>query len=627
MMKIIPLNSRKRVIMKNDITFLGLIRRVVGAKILVELSSEIPSASPIINGRIYRLGQVGSFVRIPLGLLNLYGIVSMVGASEIDHPEKDEAFFSITGQRWIEIQLVGESYGKGRFERGVSVFPTIDDEAHIVTDDDLAIIYGNENESMITIGSLAASENLPAKIDIDKIVTRHAAIVGSTGSGKSNTVAGLLKSLATASFPNAQIVVIDTHGEYSSALKDRAKVFGLGHPENPLIIPFWALSFSELMWFLIDRKDASESQQDIVLRDRIFELKKDACKRIKNKVSETEITVDAPIPFDIKEMWYKLYMDEKATLRAKDDWKQIAYKKDISGNEIKGQVRNPSVPPQFEPPGTSSTPPFWTTRALGLTQYLNKMLGRFNDKRFDFLLEPAPYNGINADLGDLLSSWLNHDHSITILDLAGIPPEIIDLAVGLVTRILFEGNFWGRDMPAIGRQRPILLVYEEAHTYLPKGGQAQFVSGYAGAAVRRVVKEGRKYGVGAVIVSQRPSELDETILSQCGTFFALRLSNSNDQSRIKATVPDSLEGLTNLLPALRTGEVIILGEAVHIPSRVRLPLIEPRPKSDDPEPVKRWKEKKCKTPPYDKAVSGWRAQKILKINQGEQNGANTSTIK
>lgn len=615
--------------MKTDITFLGLIRRVVGAKILVELSSEIPSASPIINGRIYRLGQIGSFVRIPLGLLNLYGIVSMVGASEIDHPKKDEAFFSITGQRWIEIQLVGEAYGKGHFERGVSIFPTIDDEVHIVTDEDLAVIYGNENESMITIGSLAASENLPAKIDIDKIVTRHAAIVGSTGSGKSNTVAGFLKSLATESFPNAQIVVIDPHGEYSSALKDRAKVFGLGHPENPLIIPFWALSFSELMWFLVDRKTASESQQDIALRDEIYKLKKKFCETLKDKdkISGNEITVDAPIPFDIKQMWYDLYLNENATLRAKADWTQVAYKKDNSGKEMKGQARNPSIPPQFEPPGAGSSSPFKTDKGLFLTQYLNKMIGKFNDKRFDFLLESAPYNGINRDLSDLLSSWLNHKHSITILDLAGVPSEVIDLVVGLVTRIIFEGNFWGRDLPSIGRQRPILLVYEEAHTYLPKGEQSQFVSGYAGAAVRRVVKEGRKYGIGAMVVSQRPSELDETILSQCGTFFALRLSNSNDQSRIKAIVPDSLEGLTNLLPALRTGEAVILGEAVQIPIRVRLPLIEPRPKSNDPEPVKRWKESKAKKPPYNMAVLGWRTQKILINGKGEQNGTSTSTVK
>lgn len=598
--------------MKTDVTFLGLIRRVVGAKILIELSSEIPSASPIVNGRIYRLGQIGSFVRIPLGFLNLYGIVSMVGSSEIDHPEENETFFSISGQRWIEIQLVGESYGKGPFERGVSLFPTIDDEVHIVTNEDLAIIYGNNDESMITIGSLAASENLPAKINIDKILTRHAAIIGSTGSGKSNTVAGFLKSLATESFPNAQIVVIDTHGEYSAALKDRATVFGLGHSENPLIIPFWALSFSELMWFLVDRKGASETQQDIALRDKIFELKKEACSKITNKVAPIDITVDAPIPFDIKKMWYDLYLYEKATLRAKDNWTQVAYKKDASNREMKGQVRNLSIPPQFEPPGAGSSPPFKSNRELFITQYLNKMVGRFNDKRFDFLLEPTPYDGIKSDLSDLLSSWLNHKHSITILDLAGIPPEVIDLVVGLVTRIIFEGNFWGRDLPAIGRQRPILLVYEEAHTYLPKGGQAQYVSGFAGAAVRRVVKEGRKYGVGAMVISQRPSELDETILSQCGTFFALRLSNSNDQSRIKSTVPDSLEGLTNLLPALRTGEAIILGEAIQIPCRARLPLIEPRPKSVDPEPVKRWKETKYKTPPYDKAVVGWRTQKNIK---------------
>jgi hypothetical protein len=311
-------------------------------------------------------------------------------------------------------------------------------------------------------------------------------------------------------------------------------------------------------------------------------------------------------------MWYNLYLQEKATLRAKDDWSQIAYKKDDSGRDIKGQVRNPSIPPQFEPPGTGPIPPFWTTKSIGLTQYLNKMMGRFNDKRFDFLLEPGNYDGTKKDLSDLLSTWLNHKYSITILDLVGIPPEVTDLVVGLVTRILFEGNFWGRDLPGMGRQRPILMVYEEAHSYLPKGGQAQFVSGYAGAAVRRVVKEGRKYGMGCVVVSQRPSELDETILSQCGTFFALRLSNSDDQGRIKSTAPDSLEGLINLLPALRTGEAIILGEAVQIPSRVRLPLIEPRPKSDDPEPVKRWKEKRVSNPLYDKAVSGWRVQKIPK---------------
>jgi hypothetical protein len=178
--------------------------------------------------------------------------------------------------------------------------------------------------------------------------------------------------------------------------------------------------------------------------------------------------------------------------------------------------------------------------------------------------------------------------------------------------------FWGRDLPGIGKQRPLLIVYEEAHAYLPKGGSTQFIAGYAGRAVRRVFKEGRKYGVGAIIVSQRPSELDETILSQCGTFFALRLSNADDQSRIKSTVPDALSGLIDILPALRTGEALVLGEAVQIPSRVRLPLIEPRPKSDDPEPAKRWQEERIQNAAYLKAVKGWRRQRMAKKTNGDE---------
>ena len=155
--------------MRNDVTFLGQVRRVIGAKVFVEIASEIPSASPIIHGRLYRLGQVGSFVRIPLGFLNLYGVVSMVGASEISHPEETDVPVPF-GQRWIEVQLVGESFGSEGFQRGVSVFPTLDDEVHVVTEDDLAIIYKASGPSMIEIGTLAASESLPATIDLDKII-------------------------------------------------------------------------------------------------------------------------------------------------------------------------------------------------------------------------------------------------------------------------------------------------------------------------------------------------------------------------------------------------------------------------------------------------------------------------
>jgi len=594
--------------MKTDVTFIGLVRRVIGAKVFVEISSEIPPANPIIHGRIYRLGQVGSFIRIPLGFLNLYGIVSMVGASEISKPDETDIPLPL-GQRWVEIQLVGESYGKEKFQRGISVFPTLDDEVHIVAEDDLAIIYGALGPSMVEIGTHAASESLPATIDIDKIITRHAAILGSTGSGKSNTVAGLLKALTNGVFPNACIVVIDPHGEYGAALKDRARIFSIGDKTNPLEVPYWALSFDELAWFLVDRRGASESQPDKALRDRIFEEKQKFCNKLKSgSVATNEITPDSPIPFNLKKMWYDLYLKEHATLMEKDNWNTIAYKKKDRDHELKGDI-DKVIPPQFKPPGTSSNPPFKSNRFLGLSSYLNKIEARLRDRSFDFLLNAGDYDGIKKDLNDLIFSWLGHEHAITVLDLGGIPFEVSDLIVGVVTRILFEGMFWGRNLPGIGKQRPLLLVYEEAHAYLPRGTGGQFVAGYAGRAVRRVLKEGRKYGVGAIVVSQRPSELDETVLSQCGTFFALRLSNADDQGRVKSMVPDALAGLIDLLPALRTGEALVLGEAVQIPSRIRLPLIEPRPDSGDPEPAKRWKEKRVAKPPYNKAITSWRKQR------------------
>lgn len=589
--------------LKTESTFLGLIRRVVGAKVLVEISPEVPSSSPIIHGRVYRLGQVGSYVRIPLGFLNLYGVVSMVGASEIPgRPEETEAPF-LHGQRWIEVQLVGESYGLEGFQRGISVFPTIDDEVHIVTEDDLAVIFVRSGPSQVEIGTHASSESLAATIDLDRIVTRHTAIVGSTGSGKSNTVAGFIKRIADGSFPNAQIIVIDPHGEYGAALQGRARVFSIGHPKSPLLVPYWALSFDELAWFLVGRKEATEDIRDLTFRDKTFEMKRYNVARLKaGVVSEAEITPDSPVPFDIKQLWYDFDRPDRVTYEDKEKQKEALLE------EGKPQKL---VPAKFKPHSPYNTAPFKGQPVVPMLAYANKILARLKDRRFQFLLDPAPYTGLKGgkDLDDLLIDWIHHEHPITVLDLAGVPFEVIDLVVGVITRIVFEAMFWGRDLKGVGRQRPILLVFEEAHGYLPRTATGQFIVGYASRAARRVLKEGRKYGVGAMVVSQRPSELDETILSQCGTFFALRLSNSDDQARIKSTVPDALAGLVDLLPALRTGEALVVGEAVHIPARIRLPLVEPRPKSDDPETTKRWKEPRVESPQYGVAVTAWRRQR------------------
>lgn len=605
--------------MKHEVTFLGTVRRVVGAKVYIDISATLPSVSPIISGRSYRIGQVGSFVRIPVGFLSLYGVVSLVGATEVTGTP--EQLPVVNGQRWIEVQLVGESYANGSFQRGVSIFPTIDDEAHIATEEDLSIIYGITEGNMVEIGRHVASEGLKAYIDLDKLVSRHGAVVGSTGCGKSNTIAAILKALTAGEYPNSRIIVIDPHGEYHAAFPEDSRVFRINDSTSPLIIPYWALSFDELAWFLYDRRIGGESTQDAIIRERIYEEKKAICSSLcAGQVHPDEITADSPIPFKLRELFFDLYEKENATLRTKGDFSTIAFKLDSTGQELRGDMQN-LVLPQYEPPANGSQAPFRSPRQAGLGALLSKIYGRLKDKRFSFLLEPTGYDGINKDLHHLVNEWLNHDKPITIFDFGGVPFEVMDLVVGVLVRILFEGSFWGRDLPGVGRQRPLLVVFEEAHAYLPRGSN-QFVAGYASRAVRRIFKEGRKYGIGALVVSQRPSELDDNILSQCGTFFALRLANSEDKGRISATVPDSLTGLIEMLPALRTGEAIVVGEAMQVPSRIRLPLVEPRPNSSDPLISERWKEANQTTRPYDLAITGWRRQQISSVDEegGDSNG-------
>jgi len=333
-----------------------------------------------------------------------------------------------------------------------------------------------------------------------------------------------------------------------------------GVDTNPLKIPYWMLSFDELGSLLVDRKSASNDAQDIVLRDQIYERKLENCGILKaGPIDRSEITVDSPIPFDLKKMWYDLYVDENATLHNKD-WNKIAYKKE-NGKEIVGDPTK-VIPPEFLPPGVG-TSPYRSTKSNNLNTYLTKIRGRLRDKRYTFLFDVDEYDGSTRDLSDLLEDWMGHDKPITIFDLSGIPFEVMDLIVATISRIIFEGMFWGRDIEGMGRQRPVLFVFEEAHAYLPRYGNTQFVTGYSNYAVRRIFKEGRKYGIGSIIVSQRPSELDETILSQCGTFFSLRLTNVQDQSTIKSAVPDSMSTIIDLLPTLRTGEAILFRDGVR----------------------------------------------------------------
>ena len=616
--------------MSADPTLLGTVEDVSGATIRIKLAQATVSGLSFIEGQGYRVGQVGGFVRIPLGFVNLYGVVSQVGASAV--PER-LASIEQHGNRWMTVQLVGEGQPGVGFDRGISQFPTIGDPAHLVTEVDLRTIYGRPSDPrFVQVGRLASATTIPALVEIDKLVTRHSAVVGTTGSGKSTTVAGLLTALSDSTlYPSARILVIDIHGEYGKALADRAAIFRIGpdaaRGERPLVIPYWAMTLDELLPITFGSIENGGDRGAVI--DRITEFKVEAFKTSPRKgVTADSVTVDTPIPFSIHRLWFELHCEMRATHYEQQGQPQSratwALEKDAGGKIVQGGDVMKCIPPRFLPPKDEKNDPQkirLSRSSLGIGRAVDALGSRLRDPRFDFLFRPGPYmpdekGQTQEDLDTLLAGWLGDVKPISILDVSGIPPSIQAELVGSLLRLVYDALFWARNIPEGGRERPLLIVLEEAHAYLG-ADQKQMAAG----AVRRIAKEGRKYGIGIMLVSQRPAEIDPTILSQCGTLFALRLSNSSDRAQIRSAASDNLEGLFSMLPILRTGEAIIVGEAVNLPVRTLIdrPSSKRRPDSADPKVVVPgteaegyespggWNQKRDPSD-YAEAVELWRGQ-------------------
>lgn len=589
-----------------DPTFMGVVSSVSGASVTVKLSASLSSGLAIIDGHTYRVGQVGSFVRIPQGYQDLYGVVCEIGATAA--PPTLSASKIETG-RWMRVELAGEAIGT-QFERGLSQHPNINDNVHIVTESDLRRIYGGRGDDQIVIGSLSSAENIDVRLSLDALVTRHSAILGSTGSGKSTTVASLLRSIVqpgdkVGGSPGARILLLDIHGEYSRALADMARVFSATPQpgEEPLFVPYWALEAGELLDFVVGEVNEN---QETAFTDKIQEMK---AARIKSMalpgIDPQSLTVDTPVPFSLKQLWYDLINFETTTYSGQQ--------RDQPCLEKNGDAEA-LIPPQYKPHAMGSAGPYLNNAARGIRRQLNLLRSRLLDRRFDFILHPGPWEpGLDgqadADLDSLLQGWLGHDRPLTILDLSGVPSNVLVRLIGSILRIVYEALYWSREKTEGGILRPLLIVMEEAHRYLSTDS-----GDIAADIVKRIAKEGRKYGVGAMIVSQRPAEVDETVLSQCGTLIALRLSNPTDRARVKGTLPDNLAGLMDLLPVLRTGEAIITGEAARLPVRCRIttPAAEHQPRSSDPFVTDAW-SKRRKAEGYDRVVASWRAQRTTAV--------------
>ena len=538
--------------MISDITYLGRIIRVDSSTVEVEVADEIPSAAPIINGRLYKIGQIGTFVKIPIGNISIYGIVSAV--SNTPSIIKDENRAYDLGSRFLSVQLVGEKVGDDDFQKGVGTYPTINDEVHLVTEKDLFDIYGRKDDGSIEIGKHSSSENLSVNADIHKLVLRHSAILGSTGSGKSNATVSILTAILN-DFPGSRVILVDPHGEYASAFP-KARVFRINDATRPLHIPFWLMSFDELVFFLVGAEPKDDQRPEYrELRELVVKRKRANAGALKSGVVDSDrVSADSPIPFNVRELWHHIYWWLNATFNdaTKENQTKEDVKEGVKGTacEVSGGNYSKLEPPRFTPYAVGAAAPYKSKHYQEFYGYEKKLISRLRDSAYDFLFHPGDYEDATSpkDLHDLLNDWIGGEERLTILDLAGVPFNVLDITVGLITRFVFDSMFWGRHEPYTGRQRPLFIAYEEAHSYLNKSEG----NNYAKDAVERIFKEGRKFGVGAIIISQRPSEISETILAQVGTFIALRLTNSSDQSIVKASAPDNLISLIDLLPSLRT---------------------------------------------------------------------------
>jgi len=391
------------------------------------------------------------------------------------------------------------------------------------------------HENALNIGTYTLDEKAETYLDGNKFFQRHAALLGSTGSGKSWAVASILEKASK--LPSANIVLFDLHGEYSTL--EYAKHIRIAGPndlestgDDILFLPYWLLNFEEMQEMFIDRSEFSAHNQVMVFQDAVSVAK----KRSLEKEDKTEIlksfTIDSPIPFSLNEV--------------------IQTIKDLNEEMEQGQrgLKQGKFFGQF-------------------SRLLVRLNSRITDKRYGFIFQAHDkyhaYEALHAIAKNLLG-FENEEKGIKVIDFSEVPSDILPVIVGLVARIIYQTQFW---MDAKKRQ-PIAFVCDEAHRYLPRDQNVNPFERRALINFERIAKEGRKYGVALLIVSQRPSEVSTTILTQCNNFIALRLTNSEDQGVVKRLMPDSMGALMDILPMLDVGEAVVVGDAVLLPTRVKL---------------------------------------------------------
>jgi len=565
------------------------------------------------GGVLHPVGRLGTYVSFPSDNRTLIGFLTR---------SQQEALDGGPPKTVLEVQLLGEIHGD-RFARGVNAYPLIGDPVLITTENEFQQVFGGFDAlaqadaypKSFRLGRFALNTSFQVNVLGTEFFAKHSAVVGNSGSGKSCATAKILQEVLD--LPQTQVVLFDMHGEYQAAFSDEdgqtnANVTYLS--VDDLVIPYWLLKYEELESLFLDGSNPLHVTSQIsFLRSAVLEFKEEAADELNLGRS---LTLDTPVYFDLRRL--RDYAENLNEARFVLNTEHLAFcnlaMRSMEPAEQQKLLRRQRC--QFNKGNAQGeTPhPLYHSKLIGLIDRMDTLM---NDRRYAFMLNPIEHAAQSRYFRDELeagntagqmSAVLNHliklltgritpRSNMAIIDLSGIPFEVVDITVAVLSRLLFDLNFW---TPA-SQRHPICMVYEEAHNYIPR---VETRRNFAKKAVERIAKEGRKYGVSAMVVSQRPSELSETVLAQCNNMVVLRLSNPDDQGYIARVVSDHFTDLIKMLPIMRPGEGFVIGESVMMPMRTLIDLPDRTPRSGNADFFKLWS---CAEPAndVDQVVEHW----------------------
>ena len=515
------------------------------------------------------IGQPGSFVEVAIPNGNLLCMVSGIKMTENSFTTThnntllEEGIYSIpSSKRILEVIAIGTLGPDQRFERGSDILPTVGVDVFAVSESTIESIYSSYSEGDFSIGKLSVLANQEAKINLDAFLSRHAAILGQTGSGKSWTVASVLQQIAN--FPQSTVLLLDLHGEYQKAFGDYATYICASDIE----LPYWLMNSEELISICVDRHESAAPNQIAKFKELIQTEKENYPENIQLKIPK--ITIDTPVYFDLNNI--------------------IQEFERLDTEMVPGSNNKQKQGPLFGK----------------FTRMLMRMESRLNDGRYDLIFNPKTYT-TSGSMEDLFRKILGEEKApkkLVILDLSPVPFEVRPSVISLVLRCLFDFSYWYKRKNL--SSYPISIFADEAHSYLNESINDCEPSRIA---AERIAKEGRKYGISLTVISQRPRELSSTILSQCNSFLCLRITNPDDQTYVKNLLPDSIRGVVSVFSTLRRGEAILLGDAVLMPTRIKIHQPDPKPDSNDVSFVQAWSKEhqEIKVAPV---LDTWRKQGI-----------------